>query len=304
MLQEIFYWVFNMSITASLTGVITMLLRLIKKVPRRFTVFLWLVPFLRMAVPIGFSSPYSIMSLLSGITTKTVVVYEPVRNMEFSMMNSVMAADSYFPITYKVNILEDVFKIASVIWVTVFCAIVITLLVLYFTTLREMRDAICLRDNIYMSEKLLSPAVYGIIKPKIILPESYRNRDCELILLHEKTHIRSADNLWRVLGFLIVAVHWFNPLCWIFLKLLLADIEFSCDERVIARAGGNRAKEYALCLLESSRGASFFASAFGGARVRTRIENILSFRKMTWFSLAIFTVFIAVIAYVLLTNAG
>lgn len=73
MLQEAFYWIFNMSITAAITGVLIMLVRLINKIPRRLTVFLWIIPFLRMTVPFGLNSPYSLMSLISKITTKTIV---------------------------------------------------------------------------------------------------------------------------------------------------------------------------------------------------------------------------------------
>lgn len=186
MLQEVFYWIFNMSITAAVTGVFIMLVRLVKKIPRRLVVFLWAIPFLR--------------------------------------MNSVRAADSYFPVTYKVNILEKVFGVASVIWIIVFLAIFLMLMVIYFTTLHEMKDATHLRNNIYLSDKSISPVVYGIIKPRIVLPVYYKDKDIELIILHEKIHICRADNLWRMLAFLIVAAHWFNPLCWVFLKLFLDSI--------------------------------------------------------------------------------
>lgn len=304
MLQEIFYWIFNMSITSAVTGLFIVLIRLIKKLPKRLTVFLWLIPFFRMTVPFGLNSRYSFMSLLSQITTKTVTVYQPAEEVAFSMTNCVMAAESYFPITYKVNLLERVFGAASVIWIIVFLSILLMLTVVYFTTLREIKDAVLLRDNIYFSDKIISPAVYGIIKPKIILPLSYKDKDIGLIVLHEKAHIRRADNLWRVLAYIIVAAHWFNPLCWIFLKLFLADLELSCDERVLVKIGDDRAKEYALSLLESKQSATVFASAFGGAKIRTRIENILSFRKMTWFSLTVFVAMILAVFYVLLTNAG
>lgn len=303
MLQEVFYWIFNMSITASITGVLIMLIRPIKKIPRRLAVFLWLIPYLRMTIPFGLNSPYSLMSLLSQIATKTIVIYQPTEYVAFSMMNSVMAANSHFPITYKVNILERVFGVASVIWLTVFFAILLTLAVIYFTTLQEMKDAMHLRDNIYLSDKIISPAVYGMIKPRIILPMSYKDKDIELIILHEEMHIRRADNLWRILAFLIVAAHWFNPLCWVFLKLFLEDLELSCDERVLVKLGDHRVKEYARSLLESRQSMTIFASAFGGAKIRTRIENILSFKKMTWFSLTVFLSLIVTIFYVLLTNA-
>ena len=304
MLQEVFYWIFNMSITAALTGVLIMLVRLIKGIPRRMTTFLWIIPFLRMTIPLGLDSPYSLMTLLSKITTKTVVVFQPTDKISFSMMNSVMAANSYFPITYKVNILENIFSVASVIWAVVALAIVLMLTAIYCTTLFEIKDSKYLRENVYLSEKISSPAVYGVLRPKIVLPASYKDRDIELIVQHEKTHIRGLDNLWRMIAFLIVAVHWFNPFSWLFLKAFLADLELSCDERVLVKLGADRSKEYASALLECKQGATVFASAFGGARIRTRIENILSFRKLTWISFVAFIALISVIFYVLLTNAG
>ena len=304
MLQEVFYWIFNMSITAAVTGVLIMLVRLIKGIPRRMMTFLWIIPFLRMTIPLGLDSPYSLMTLLSKITTKTIVVFQPTDKISFSMMNSVMAANSYFPITYKVNILENIFSVASVIWAVVALAIVLMLTAIYCTTLFEIKDSKYLRENVYLSEKISSPAVYGVLRPKIVLPASYKDRDIELIVQHEKTHIRGLDNLWRMIAFLIVAVHWFNPFSWLFLKAFLADLELSCDERVLVKLGADRSKEYASALLECKQGATVFASAFGGARIRTRIENILSFRKLTWISRAAFIALISVIFYVLLTNAG
>lgn len=304
MLQEVFYWIFNMSITAAITGMLIMLVRLIKRIPRRITVFLWIIPFLRMSFPFGLNSPYSLMSLLSKIATKTIVVFQPTEDFAFSMMNSVMAADTYFPITYKTNVLEDIFTVVSFIWVIVSLAILLMLVVTYFSTIYEIKDSTHIRDNIYLSEKIISPAVYGIVKPKIILPASYKDRDVDLVILHENTHIRSFDNLWRMIAFVIVAVHWFNPLCWLFLKEFLADLELSCDERVLTKIGSDRAKDYASSLLESRQRTTVFASAFGGAKIRTRIENILSFKKLTWLSLTVFIALIGTIFYALLTNAG
>ena len=136
------------------------------------------------------------------------------------------------------------------------------------------------------------------------MPVSYKDKDIELIILHEKTHIRRLDNLWRVLVFIIAAAHWFNPLCWVFLKLFLTDLELSCDEYVLIKLGDNRAKEYALALLEGRQSKTVFTSAFGGAKIRIRIENILSFKKMTWFSFTVFITLIVIIFYALLTNAG
>ena len=303
MLQELFYWIFNMSIVAGITTGIIALIRMVKRIPRRMMAFLWLIPALRMIVPLGLSSPYSLMSMLFHITTKTVVVYQPSQDLSFSMMNMTMAANSYFPITYKTNILHDVFITASIVWIVVALSILLLLAVLYVSTLRELKDSKHLRENIYLSEKVTSPAVYGIIRPRIILPITWADRDLDLVLLHEQTHIRRGDNLWRMLAFVIVALHWFNPVAWIFLKLLLTDLELACDEGVLVHLGEDRRKEYALSLLDSKTGTNVFASAFGGAKIRTRIENILSYRKMKWISLAAFSTLALAISYVLLTNA-
>ena len=302
MLKEVFYWIFNMSIAASITGALVMLLRLIKTIPRRVTVLLWMVPFIRMAFPLGVNSPYGLMALISKITAKTVTVYQLHDEIVFSSTNYIMVADSYFPVAYKTESLENIFSVASVIWIVVLLTIILTMLVTYFTTMREIKDATHLTDNIYLSDKVTSPAVYGIIMPKIILPKD--SKDTELIILHEKAHIKRLDNLWRLLAFMITALHWFNPLSWIFFRELLADIELSCDECVIKGLGADRIKEYALTLINSKKGTSVFASTFGGAKIRTRIENILSFRKLTGFSLIVFIVLLGVVFYALLTNAG
>lgn len=302
MLHEVFYWLLSMSISAVITGIFVLLVRNIKKIPKRITVILWLVPFIRMAIPVGLNGNHNLMSLISKITTRSIKVYQPTNHVSVSMMNMTTLADSYFPVTYGSVVLEKIFSISSIIWITVFIAIVLILAIIYFSTLHEMKDSVHMRDNIYFSTKITSPAVYEIIRPKIILPESYSDKDIELILLHERTHIKRRDNLWRVIAVLITAVHWFNPFAWIFLKMFLNDLELSCDECVIAKSGDDRIKEYAYQLVENKRSSNIFASAFSGGRTRKRIENILSFKKMTYFSATVFVLFITALLYVLLTN--
>ncbi len=308
MLSEIFYWVFNMSITSAVTGLLVLSLGLIKKVPRRVAVVLWAIPFLRMTIPLGMNSPHSIMTLLSKLSTKTVPKFVPVQfigvDRDFSMMNSVGLADRYFPVTYKVNVLQDVFRVASVIWLVGFVLILLMIIFVYLGTLRELKGAVHLRDNIYLSQKVSTPAVYGIIKPRIVLPLSYENKNIEMIIVHEKMHIRRGDNFFRLMATLIVSAHWFNPLCWVFLRRLLEDMELACDECVLSKLGADRRKDYALSLVEEKESATVLASSFGGAKIRKRIENIMSFRRMTWFSSLVFTALITLISYILLTNAG
>ena len=301
---ELFYWIFNMSIVSSLTGLVVLLIRSIQKIPRRLTVFLWLAPFLRMCIPVGLSQPYSLMSLISRFTTKTITIYQPVQGSSFSATNAIMAADSYFPITFKVNLLDRVFAIASILWLLVALAIGIALGSLYFTTLHDVKGVRPLRDNVYLSDRIQSPAVYGIIKPKILLPAAFDPRDYPYILKHERTHVRRLDNLWRLAACLITAVHWFNPLCWLFLKRFLEDMELACDEAAIADYSKAQRKEYALSLVNCAERTSLFASGFGGAKLRTRVETIMSYEKMTCFSALCFSILTVSILVVLLTNAG
>lgn len=304
MFAEVFYWVFNMSIIAAIMGLIILFVRAIKRIPRRVTILLWIVPFFRMLIPIGINSPYSVMTLISRFATRTVTIYKHVRSPDISCVNWVMAADSYFPIIYKTNILYKVFDAASVIWLTAALSIVITLWVIYCATMHEIKNAKHYKDNVYLSDKVQSPAVYGIFKPRIVLPTLYKDKDIKYILMHENTHIRRKDNLWRMIAFMITAMHWFNPLAWLFLKLFLADMELACDECVLTKCSEEQAKGYALSLLENKGNKSVFASAFGGAKIRTRIEKILSFKKMTWISVLGFSLLVITIMFTLLTNAG
>lgn len=293
-----------MSIVASFMGLIVMLLRKIRFIPRRVSVFLWIIPFLRMTVPVGLNSPYSLMSLVSRFTTRTVTVYQPSDDIAFSFSNSIRAAESYSPITYKVNILGTVFSVAGMIWIVVSLALLIALTPIYVSTKNAVADSRHLESNIFFSDKVDSPAVYGIIRPKIIIPGSYKDMELKYIIRHEKTHIKRLDNLWRILGFITASVHWFNPLSWVFLKAFLNDLELSCDEMAVSGYDKEERKEYARTLLSCSGSKSLLVSAFGGAKVRTRIENVLSYKKMTAFSALGFALLVVVIIFTLITNAG
>lgn len=304
MLGEIFYWIFNMSIAATICMVPVWLVRLIKKIPRRIFVWLWLVPLVRMCIPVGITSKYGIMALLSRFTTKTVTVVQIGNDSALTMMNHVMGANSYFPITYKVNLLEDLFNVTAVIWLVVALAAILTMTVIYLITLGEVKDAQKLKENVYISDKIKTPAVYGITNPKIILPTEYDANQLTFILMHEKAHIRRNDNFIRLFAFVVVCIHWFNPFAWLLLKMLDSDIELACDETVLSGCNETERKEYAYALLSTAEKTNVFAASFGGARIRIRIENILSFKKISYFSVVAFSVLIIAICYILLTNAS
>jgi beta-lactamase regulating signal transducer with metallopeptidase domain len=304
MLGEMFYWIFNMSIAAVICGLPVLLIRMIKKIPHRVTVWLWLIPFIRMLLPVGIAGKYGLMTFISRFTTKTVTVYEPDEFFRVSMMNHMMAADSYAPFTYKTDLLADLFGVACWIWLVVGLALMIAFFIIYAVTLGELSDARRLEGNVYISEKVTSPALYGVLNSRIILPKEYPADELKFILMHERAHARRGDNFVRLLALVTVCVHWFNPLAWLLLKLLFSDLELACDEAVLRKCTAEQRKEYAHTLLSAVERTSVFASSFGGAKIRLRVENILSYKKLSVLSAAGMIALLIAIAYILLTNAA
>lgn len=301
MITEIFYWVLNMSIIGSGVGLIVLVLRQIKKLPRFAVYLLWVMPLIRLWIPFGLANPYSLMSLISQYTTKTVVVWEG--SPEITMTNTIMAVNSYFPMDYKTNLIENVLSAASAVWVVIATAAILTSVALYFFTKSELRLAERVRDNIYTSSSITTPAVYGIFRPKIIIPAEMVNRDNHYMILHEQVHIKRKDNLFRVIAVMTICVHWFNPLSWVLLKCFFADMELACDTKVLKNLDEKQTKDYAEAILTCAIGKTLFASAFGGARTRVRLENIVSYRKLTLLSSLCFAALVVAIVVVLITNA-
>lgn len=302
MSNEIFYWILNMSIAAGITGAVILLLEKIKKLPRRMVLLLWAVPFLRMCLPAAPGSKYGLMALISMIQSNIAVVYHQKAD-DFTTMNYVGAAKSYFPITYKTNFFEQLFHCLFAVWLIGAAVILIFSSIFYITAMRDLKDKIHLKNNIYISEKIASPAVYGVFRPKIILPCCYKNKDLTFLLAHEYEHIRHADNFWRIAAFVLTAIHWFNPLAWVFLRHFLAAVELACDERVLVKIGEGKKKEYASALIDCAENRNLFVSSFGGAKLRIRIEHIISYKKYSVFSFICFIDLTIIAACMLLTNA-
>lgn len=139
------------------------------------------------------------MVTIETITQGTV----PVSDSDgFWAMNMIGAAEQYAPIEYKTESLRQIFTTATVIWIIIAIAALMTAMALYILTRKELRKAIHIKDNLYCSDMLLSPVLIGLIQPKIILPEFLdpNSAECKMVLAHEDTHRKRADNLWRLLG--------------------------------------------------------------------------------------------------------
>lgn len=305
-MSEIFYWILNMSIVDAISGIVVMLVRKIKPIPRRFIFVLWAIPFLRMCVPVGLSSPYSLMTLLTDVIKRAVILEVDVSLsdiLEISFMNSIAAAESYHPVTYKTDTIERVFSISSGIWMAVVIALLLFFVIAYIRNMSALKSATLYEENIYISKQVDSPCIIGIFKPRILIPENINMENLEYVIAHERAHIKNGDNFWKLLGLVISKVHWFNPFAWLFLKLAFADMEQACDERVLAGVGEDKKKEYALTLVDYAQKQYAFSSALGGGNVRSRVENILDYKKLSIFSGIVFVIFCLIVAFVLLTNA-
>ena len=307
MLGDIFYWLFNMSVVASLSGTVLLLVRRFSKLPRRLIALLWAIPCIRMWIPFGIGGRYGLMSLLNALRYRTRIVYiYQSGNGESgaSMMNVTGATvDGIVPLTYREDLLRDLFRIAGIVWAAVFALLLLLIVILYFSALRDLRGAVRLRENIYLSDRVTSPAVYGIIRPKIVLPASTPEADYPMILAHETAHIRRGDNLFRLIAFVSAALHWFNPLAWVFLRCYLSDAEQACDERVLAKLDEKGRRNYARCLLNQAERRAAFPAAFGGAKLRDRVKRVVSYENLTFFSILGCALLVAALTYFLLTNA-
>ena len=278
MKSDVFYWVLNLSLHGSLVCILIWLLRLLRPIPRRVIYALWIAPALRLTLPFAPSLPWSFMGLLRRLGARTVTLPGGER---IHTTNVIQAADSYFPITYKTDALQGLFETCALIWAIGAAASLLTMAVLYGMTRAELRGAKPLRPGIWISEKVVSPGLVGILRPRILVPPGMEGQLLDYVEAHERIHRRRLDNLWRCLALGICCLHWFNPAVWFSLKLFFADMELSCDEAVIRKLPPRERKAYATALLSVAAGRDLFVSAFGGAKLRVRIERVLSYRRLT-----------------------
>jgi beta-lactamase regulating signal transducer with metallopeptidase domain len=137
--------------------------------------------------------------------------------------------------------------------------------------------------NVYCSDQIPGPFVCGVIRPKIYLPLALREDELDYILLHEQTHIRRKDHLIKILYYLALCIHWFNPIVWNFQKLASAEMEYACDESVLKKTGEDIRANYSRSILNLSVGKKMIGSplAFGEISAKERIQNILKYKKPT-----------------------
>ena len=283
-MSEIFLKIVNMSISASWLVLAVLILRLLlKRAPRWVNVLLWGIVALRLICPVVIVSDFSMIPSSQTIPRNFSIDMTPAIDSGVDAIDSVVnPAISYFYDIAPQG--QDTAMVLTagdfaVVWLAGVLLMVGYTAVSYLLLRRSLRTAVRLRENLYQCETVSSPFVLGLIRPKIYLP--YGMEDAHVIA-HERAHIRRLDHWWKPLGFLLLSIHWFNPIMWLAYLLLCRDIELACDEKVISQLGNGQRADYSQALLACSVNRRSIAAcplAFGEVGVKERVKSIMNYRK-------------------------
>lgn len=294
-MSALFLTILHMSVCASWLVLAVLLLRLcLRRAPKWFNVLLWGIVAVRLVFPFSVESPLSLLPRSEAIRPAiTTVQTQPAQ-----ISSAAAAGGSAAPAQSWLSILAWV-------WLAGAAALLLYTMVSTLRLRHRVREAVRLRGNIYQSERIDSPFVLGTIRPRIYLPYRMDSRDRQHVIAHEQAHLRRGDHLWKPLGFLLLAVYWYNPLVWAAYILFCRDMELACDERVIRDMAAEERATYSQALLDCSRGRHWVAAcplAFGEVGVKTRVKAVLWYKKPAFWAVLAAVVVCAVVAVCFLTN--
>jgi beta-lactamase regulating signal transducer with metallopeptidase domain len=316
-MERIFIDVVNMSLTAGIVILAVLLARLLLiRAPKIFSYALWLLVLIRLLCPVSFGSGFSLLGLLAHgadgqgrmeyIAQNFVYEEKTADNAaDLEQKNIKDNTDSTWHQTAFQNPEQLVLSVGAWIWLV---GVVVLAALSVGATLRlqkKLRQSIPEGKRIYRLRGSGTPFVYGIFCPKIYLPEDLAEEEKSYILLHEQIHIRRGDQIFRLLGYAALVIHWFNPLVWLAFWLSGRDMEMSCDEAVIRRMGSDVKKPYSRSLLElacGGHGVKLLPLAFGEGDTKGRIKNILRYRKPAKALVSALIVLCVILGLALLSN--
>ena len=284
-MDKLFLTILNMSFTGAFVIAAICLVRLpLKKAPKIISYCLWAVAWFRLVCPFSIESVFSLIPFNAAPIPPDIAMQPVPRiNSGIPFMNN--AVSSVLPAaspTDSVNPLQVLTIIGAYVWLAGAAVILIYGMISYIRLSYKMRPAIPLEGNLYESDAIQSPFVIGVVKPKIYIPLGLSVQDRKYITVHERIHIRRLDYIFKLAAYIILCMHWFNPLAWVAFMLMGADMELSCDERVLKEMGMETKKDYSLSLLSLSSNQRVIRGsplAFSENGLKTRIKNVLSFKK-------------------------
>lgn len=289
-MEAIFLKLLNMSINAGWLILAIIALRfLLRKfhAPAWISCLLWTLAAVRLLCPISLESIFSLIPSRETIPREIALSPAPSVNsgVDFvdNMVNPVLH-NSFTPAPgASANPLQIWLFLAGILW-----AVGTGFLLLYalFGCIRlygRVRTAVRYENRIYISEFIDIPFIFGLLRPRIYLPSKLPGEVYGPVLAHEQAHLDRLDYLWKILGYLLLAVYWFHPLCWAAYVLLCRDLELACDEKVIKSYDAHEKKIYSeallVCSLKTHRFDSICPLAFGEVGVKERIRSVLHYKK-------------------------
>lgn len=309
-MTELFLKILNMSVAASYIGAAVMIARLfLKKAPRWVPCVLWAMVAIRLVCPFSLESALSLIPSAETFPEEIIYSETPEIHTGIDALNSTVnpiISETLSPQREEgPSPVERICHIASVVW----CAGVVLMLAYgvysYVRVRIKVREAVPEGDRIYVCEGVESPFILGIVRPRIFLPVSLSGEAREYVIAHERAHLARLDHLWKPFGFLLLSLHWFNPLMWLSYILLSRDIEAACDEKVIKRLGEDAKAPYATALIDSASARRLISAcplAFGETGVRGRVRSVLSYKKPAFWIILVSLLLCTAVAVLFLTD--
>ncbi len=309
-MDDVFLKLVNLSISASWLILAVLVLRVVlKKAPKWVMPLLWGVVALRLVCLFSIESALSLIPSAETIPSEIVTeTREPVLYEQATLdivTNPTLPSAAEVPVGVSRQQAQVDFNIYSVLWLAGMAALLVHALVSAGRLKRKLATAILLRDNIYESEFVDSPFVFGVVKPNIYLPMHMDEGTAAYVIAHERAHLARRDHWWKVLGYLVLALHWFNPLVWVAYILFCRDIELACDEKVVKGLDGAARADYSQALLSCAapgRAVAACPLAFGEGNIKTRVKSALHYKKPAFWVAAAAVLAVVIVAVCFLTN--
>ena len=309
-MDDVFLKLVNLSISASWLILAVLVLRVVlKKAPKWVMPLLWGVVALRLVCLFSIESALSLIPSAETIPSEIVTeTREPVLYEQATLdivTNPTLPSAAEVPVGVSRQQAQVDFNIYSVLWLAGMAALLVHALVSAGKLKRKLATAVLLRDNIYESEFVDSPFVFGVVKPNIYLPMHMDEGTAAYVIAHERAHLARRDHWWKVLGYLVLALHWFNPLVWVAYILFCRDIELACDEKVVKGLDGAARADYSQALLSCAapkRAVAACPLAFGEGNIKMRVKSALHYKKPAFWVAAAAVLAVVIVAVCFLTN--
>lgn len=286
-------------------GIVLALRFFLKKSQKWLMCALWAVVILRLLLPVQIGNPLGLRPE-TPVFTKTDTQFFGAADVRYEE-----EVPSFIPVEFKANTNEgktvtvDYVHIFSIVWSAVVVGMLLYTLLAYIRLKLRVREAVKIKDNILECTRIDTAFLLGYFRPKVYLPYGMSKGNEELIIAHEKAHIRWGDHWFKLIGFIALALHWFNPFVWAMYVLLCQDIEDACDERVVRNLDEKGRASYSTALLSCGKDRKTLAAcplAFGEVSIRQRIINVLNYKKPTMWIAVVLTALIIVFAFLFMTD--